>query len=480
MAEEYFFKNKIGGVVDELSDDEDDDMIPETQPQKFSEHTRLEFYDISELKSPKIACVMMVKNEKKRLHVSLESVTSTVCCYIMFDTGSEDNTKEIIIEHCKKHEKNLYMITGNFVDFSISRNCLLDYADTIPVDFLVLLDTNDELRNGDKLLEHVKNEIDTETNVYLMCQEWWCGFVYDKYWNNRFIRNNKGWRYNYPVHEILMHDIEGYNPPKLPDEIVLFQDRTLDDDKTSKRFYKDKAYLRREYLNNKDERIVYYLAQTYSCLSDDKHAYRFHRERYNMEGGFYEERFRSALKLGELSEKLGFGWEVAHYWYLKSHEICERAEPMIAITEYYDKQKIWSLAYLYCKKACELPFPEHCSLSVDKRCYEYYRFSKMGIIAWYYGKYEQGKKGCLEALKIHPDSELDKDNLKFYTNREEKLSEEKKKKIEVAKEEKKKNITKQEYFRLRQQQLRIEQPNLRQKSILSKIRMEWKMKNLKI
>ena len=63
---------------------------------------------------PIIGCLMMVKNEEKRIHVSLESVTGTVNCFIVFDTGSTDKTVEIITEHCEKHKINLYMIQGDF------------------------------------------------------------------------------------------------------------------------------------------------------------------------------------------------------------------------------------------------------------------------------------------------------------------------------------------------------------------------------
>ena len=43
-------------------------------------------------KKAHIALVIMVKNENKRLHVTLNSVLGHVNSIIMYDTGSDDNT----------------------------------------------------------------------------------------------------------------------------------------------------------------------------------------------------------------------------------------------------------------------------------------------------------------------------------------------------------------------------------------------------
>jgi glycosyltransferase involved in cell wall biosynthesis len=450
-------------------DDEDDELISVETSQKFIETTKLEFKDLTKIKTAKIACVMMVKNEKKRIVVSLNSVVNTVCCYIIFDTGSEDETKEIIIEHCKKFKINLYMIEGNFVDFSTSRNCVLDYSDTISVDFLLLLDCNDELKGGDKLLQYANNELSTDRTAYLLCQQWWSG-QFDHYWNSRFVKTRNKWRYVYPVHEVMDHPTESFPATKITEEVVLYQDRTQDDDKTKNRFKKDKILLRREYRKKpKDGRTVFYLAQTYSCLRDWPHTYRFYQERYHILDGFWEERYQAAQRCGVAGEHLGLKWEIIHEWYLKSYALCDRAEPLIYIAEHYNKEKIWSLAYMYAKQACEVNFPKHCSLFIDKKMYDYDRYSKLGIIAYYYNKFNEGKWACEKALEFKPDSEMDRNNLQFYLDKEKEI-----------KEIQSKQLTKGNYFKFRTEKLRNENPNMRPRQIQQKIKLEWKTKNLRI
>ena len=111
----------------------------------------------------------MIKNEEKRIHVSLESIVGVCKSLIFYDTGSTDSTKDIVREFAAKHGVTLNIIEGIFVDFSTSRNVLLDYADQFEeIDYLLLLDCNDELRNGYLLLEEAKKYKDSPTTAFLV------------------------------------------------------------------------------------------------------------------------------------------------------------------------------------------------------------------------------------------------------------------------------------------------------------------------
>ena len=181
-------------------------------------------------KSPHIALLLMMKNEEKRIHVTLESVKDYVKSIVAYDTGSTDNTIQIVKDFCKKTKIKLRLKQGEFVNFSISRNVSLDFADTFnDIDFLLLMDVNDELQNGKKLIEFATNELNTQTVVYLMCQHWWSG-SFNKYYNTRFIKSKSGWRYKGSVHEYLscIDKKKNFKQYKMSDDIILYQDRTLD------------------------------------------------------------------------------------------------------------------------------------------------------------------------------------------------------------------------------------------------------------
>ena len=372
--------------------------------------------------TPSIGAVIMVKNETKRIKITLESLTGIVDCVIVYDTGSTDNTMNIIKHHCMENKINLYMIQGIFENFSVSRNVLLDYADTINVKFLLLFDVNDELQGGIKLKKFCYEHLHTENTAYLTCQHWWSG-QYDKYFNIRLVKNKTGWRYFGAVHEWIKDtNIEGPESTfpvfRMPDDIFLYQDRTQDDDKTGKRFLNDKVLLLQDYKEDStNTRTVFYLAQTYACLKQNTEAFYFYKIRTTLDG-FQEEIFHSLLRCGELSQQLNHNWYESLQWYIKAFEHSPRVEPLIKITEYYKNQKNWLLAFMFVNLACELTFPEHCILFVNKRSYDYTRWHLLGIIAFYVNKFKEGKIGCIKAIEQNVNKDLDTQNLNYYIQKE--------------------------------------------------------------
>ena len=384
-----------------------------------------------------IALLMMVKNEEKRLAVSLDSIKNTVDSMIIFDTGSTDSTIDILESFSEKNNIPLFLKQGEFVDFSTSRNVLFDFADTFSdPDFLLLLDCNDELKGGPQLRKFAKKHRDSTQSAWLMCQEWYSG-DYIKYYNLRFLRARQGWRYRGVVHEWLQNT---NNPDimireKTPDGIILYQDRTLDDDKTGKRFYRDKELLLSEYAKQKDPRTVFYLAQTFSCLKDDANAYKYYKERSEMIG-FYEEVFQSLLHFGKIAQRYAplnelpenkpqeddsddilflksLTWDTAIMWFMKAFQHTPRAEPLYYIADYYRTKNAFLQSFSLCKIALELEFPRDAVLTVEKEIYDYKRHHLMGIVAFYCGQFEIGYIACRKAIQAGKQ-QIDRDNLVHY------------------------------------------------------------------
>jgi glycosyltransferase involved in cell wall biosynthesis len=367
--------------------------------------------------SDALGVAIMVKNEKKRIHVTLNSIVDVADYLIVYDTGSTDNTLQIICDFCKENKIKLELIQGEFENFSKSRNVLLDHADNVDVNYILLLDTNDELRNGKRLLNIIPSFTE---EAYLLCQQWWSGKT-NQYYNVRLIKNRCGWRYSGVVHEWIGKKEK--RPVKLDDSVVIYQDRTQDDDKTGKRFHRDKVLLLSEYNNKeKDPRTVFYLAQTYSCLNDHTNAFKYYSERWDMIG-FWEERFQSALNCGSYEFRKD-NWPEALMWFMRAIETDERVEPLLFIVEHYKKEGKWNLAYTFCQMACALEYPRHQNLFVEKSDYLYKRWHIMGIVAYYASnvvcdererslRLENGRIACEKAIS-EKNMELDKSNLKFY------------------------------------------------------------------
>ena len=430
---------------------------------------------------------MMVKNEHKRLHVTLNSVVGQVDSVVLYDTGSTDDTLEIAKRICEENNLPLRIKEGEFVNFCESRNVSLDFADTFEdIDYLLLMDTNDELRRGDILRKYCEEYKDKMNTGFLVCQEWWSG-QYDKYYNVRLIKSRKGWRYRGRVHEWMKNtrfesDEEAQKHGdcviRIPSELILYQDRTQDDDKSGKRFVRDKQLLLEDHEEDPTEpRTVFYLAQTCGCLGHSQDAFYYYKLRTTLTG-FWEEKFHAYNRCGELSESFKHPWEESMKWYIKAFEHTARAEPLIKISEHY-KDKNWLLSYTFAELACRLTYPDHCILFVDKLAYDYKRWHLLGISGWYSGFHNEGKIGCMKAVEAGVNIELDMNNLSYYEAREKEEMEKQRQQEEENKIQVGKNlqITKKQFIDATIQRLAKENPKMSNKQLNSKANLLWKNRN---
>lgn len=347
----------------------------------------------------------MLKNESKRIGVTLDSVENVVDGLVVYDTGSTDDT---LVKVRAFEGGPVHILEGQFDNFATSRNKLLEFANTFKdqYDYFLLLDCNDELQ-GD-----VKTEIAKYPDAihFLVPQLWQTDHI-NKYYNIRIIKSGLDFEYVGSVHEYLKTSASA-EPVKLKDTSI-FQDRRQDDNKSELRWKRDLVLLEEAHKNDpEDPRTVFYLAQTHGCLGNTEEAYKYYKLRVGL-GGFYEERFVAMEKCGDLSES--FYKRIT--WYLRAFELIERVEPLLKIAVLFKNKHKFSMAYAFIRAACELEFPEKCMLFVDKSAYDYKRWHEMGVIAYYAKKYDEGKEACEKAIAAGNNVPLDTSNLAFYTIR---------------------------------------------------------------
>ena len=168
-----------------------------------------------------ISLCMIVKNEEKYLERCLNSVKDLVDETIIVDTGSTDKTKEI----AKKFKAKLLDFKWSD-DFSEARNESLKHATK---EWILVLDA-DEIINKDDL-KKIKEIVDSKENEgYQFLQKNYTndasitGFVNEHHkednkayagWYGSFIvrlfRNNKDYRFEGTVHELIDPSIESKN-----------------------------------------------------------------------------------------------------------------------------------------------------------------------------------------------------------------------------------------------------------------------------
>ena len=362
----------------------------------------------------KIAAVIMVKNEMHRIHVTLQSI-GKLDALIVFDTGSTDGTVEYVL---KSSPIPVHLKEGTFVNFKVSSNELLDFADACAeefgYDYYVQLDANDEF----------VGERPTITNLE---QKSWFVERHLKYgdtdamifWAVKLLKARTGIRYDGVVHEYLV----GCDDATYMRDFHIFQNRCLDTDKSQLRWPRDKLLLEEEHEKNPTEpRTLFYLAQTYACLGENQKAYDTYEKRTRSVDGFEEERWYAAMQCATLSIKLDMDWDTTTVvWLMKALSLDVRVEPLVALADHYWKKNAYELAYRFAKMACDLPYPDRL-LFIEKKAYEYSRWHILGIVAYYVAKrngddretYEIGRQACQKAIDANCNVELNKNNMKWY------------------------------------------------------------------
>lgn len=338
--------------------------------------------------------VLMVKNEEDTVLKTLNSVTNQVTKVIVLDTGSTDRTLDVIKNYCKENKKHFYILEKQYepFDFSIARNDLLHYADSLSTveDYYLLLDANDVVITEINILEELKRK---QVRSGVVDQVWKSEKSEIKYVNVRIIKAKRRFRYKYPVHEVI-EDFRGdyFETTKLP--IVLFQDRSETEEfKSSNRFINDEKALKKYYKQTKDLRCLFYLAQTQLCLANTAEERRklndklptakdyarasydnYKKRSSSTSDKFPEEIYESLIRCVVIGMKYGFDnktiIEDANRAYEISCKIFEypRAEPLILLAQFYYKKDPFQV-YRYLKRACELPVPKDVKLFLDLKAY---------------------------------------------------------------------------------------------------------------
>ncbi len=139
---------------------------------------------------------MIVKNESKIIRRLIESVASLIDCYCICDTGSTDNTVEIVESFFKEKGIPGKIPKEPFRDFGYNRSYALKQCETMDADYILLLDADMIFELGtDVSPADFKRGLTHD--VYHMFQ----GTDSFYYKNSRIAKNRKGISYWGVTHE---------------------------------------------------------------------------------------------------------------------------------------------------------------------------------------------------------------------------------------------------------------------------------------
>ena len=227
---------------------------------------------------------MIVKNESKIITRFLDSVIGLIDSFCIVDTGSSDNTIEIIMKYFqdKSIEGKLGFI--NFINFEKTRNDAMKMAEGMS-DYLLLMD-------ADMVLEHSIEKDKLEKDYYAIFQE----NNNVRYHNTRIVKNDGTFYYRGVTHEVILNKrkVSGGFLKDNVAKIIDFEDGGC----KSNKLERDKQLLITNLEDQETQsRYYFYLANTLTALGEKEEAVKYYIKRIEKKG-WNQELWCSCYKLG--------------------------------------------------------------------------------------------------------------------------------------------------------------------------------------
>lgn len=315
---------------------------------------------------------MIVKNESKIIERLLKSTLSVIDTYCICDTGSTDNTQEIITNFFDKHNIKGKIVNEPFKNFCHNRNFALKACLGMS-DYVLLLDADMILQNEG----FNKDELKAATGFSLIQKS---GSL--QYHNLRLVKNIEGVEYKGVTHEYL-------NTPKgstLKILKSLYINDIGDGGSKADKFERDIRLLTQ---GIKDEpnnsRYYFYLANSYRDLSKYNEAIEFYKKRIEM-GGWEEEVWYSHYRIGLCYEEKGNMVEAINSW-MNAYEVMPaRLENIYRIIKYYrenGKNKLASMFYFIAIQILDKKLDRSLHLFLESDVYTWRIYNEYTIFAYY-------------------------------------------------------------------------------------------------
>lgn len=266
---------------------------------------------------------MIVKNESKIITRLLKSVLPIIDCYCICDTGSTDNTVEVIQDFFKLHEKPGKIVYEPFVNFAHNRNVALESCIGL-TDYVLFLD-------ADMVLEITK--FDKKSLCLADSFNLFQGDDSFYYENMRIVKNNGLFSYIGVTHEYINC------PPNHTKLVIRKEDMFIRDigdggaksDKSERDIRLLKEGIEKDPRN---DRYHFYLANSYYDLGKYNDAIEIYKKRIEI-GGWEQEVWYSHYRIGICYKNLGNIESAIHYWLQAYNCYPYRIENIYEIVNHY-------------------------------------------------------------------------------------------------------------------------------------------------
>ena len=362
---------------------------------------------------PTICLNMIVKNESKIITRLLESVLPIIDSYVICDTGSTDNTIEIIETFFNTKNIQGKIVKEPFRDFGYNRTVALNAVVDVPnSDYILLLDADMIFQLNIDVLELKKRII--KYDAFYIFQ----GSPQFYYKNVRIIKNRHNCYYVGVTHEYMktpngtLYDSFNTNEIFIND----IGDGGCKNDKCERDIRLLTKGLEDEPNN---DRYTFYLANSYRDKGDNKKAIELYKRRIEL-GGWVEEIWHSHYSIGKCLKQMGNCEMAIQSWISAYNAFPKRIENLYEIVKYYRIQGCHNLAYTFYMLA-DYERKTHSIwdyLFLEKDIYDYKLDYELSIIGYYCNRDKHNLANV--SMKVLASTSKDDKNVlsnyKFYTD----------------------------------------------------------------
>ena len=297
---------------------------------------------------PKLCLNMIVKNESKIITRLFDSIIDIIDCYCICDTGSTDNTVQLITDYFLAHGKPGKIIVEPFKNFEHNRTFSLQACNNNPdIDYILLMDADMVLMKGPEFnLQTFKEQL-LSADVFHLFQ----GSDRFSYKNVRIVKNNMGIKYWGVTHEVISTP-DGTQYSQI-ERNILFIDDIGDGGAKADKFERDIRLLTQGLVEKpNNDRYTFYLANSYRDNGNREKAIEMYKKRIEI-GGWFDEVWHSYYSIGRCYNWLNQPHSAIAYWLLAYDYFPKRLENIYEIIHYYRNESKHKLAYEFYKIAQE-------------------------------------------------------------------------------------------------------------------------------
>ena len=279
---------------------------------------------------------MIVKNESHIIEDTFNKLLSKIKFdyYIICDTGSTDNTVELIETYFEKINVPGEIHKHQWKNFGHNRTLALQAAYK-KSDYLLVFDADDYIEGDFKL-----PELDLKVHGYMLK----FGNDINSYERMCLVNNQIKWKYIGVLHEYISSD-ECKVTGNVSGNYFVVSGRTSSRNKDPLKYQKDAEILEKGYYESLEtgdglhNRYSYYCANSYLDAGNKESAIEWYKKTLECQGWF-DERYNSCLKLYELTGETSYLVESFHH-------NPRRVEGIFQLVKYYCIQQKYSIAMNY-------------------------------------------------------------------------------------------------------------------------------------